>query len=1574
MVRDVLDHPSMPKGKHAPSSGTIDKTGDSWYVSYDEGDEDDDTEDDDTKYRASYQPPLLSPLKKALDDICYKIRKNENLQMQKYIIPRKSSPLASGLGSKPIPDEFYKPDLIINWDPIIQYPFFAVKYKCPKCKEQSMEKKGPCWRPALNWGDVHWIRCHRVSCTKCSATFMSTDSEIMESLPSAIVDDFGYVFPRRGPGVIIDMIRDLSLQTSNHILFGAWAKHVNDLIWQRYFRRKNQYMQLLKSWLDDWPSLATYDGVCPLHAWGYDGSPMAPYSAFGEPGHHNGILMTKNLARQLFYLVEGGKRMEYNQNSFGMNHDHGLRVDDTYKICKKVKVTTAGRQRVNPFSSAQTFVSQNGKIVAIAWKMSGSHNATRDILGGLKIVRNFVGAPPLKVLQTDNPVGEDAPFYETFPSLKEGTVAPTTLPSIEIPADDILTFDSAGAAHNFFLTLACSVPDNNRDMIYGLDTEFEMALPQELTVLSLAFPQSLVAVDGGRLPRAIVLHLHKMKGNFPESLKNLLQQKNWVPAGCQIGGDCSKLQEQYDITITRRIELQNLCKVDRPDLADVVGGYKLGTLMEQYLGCTYPMDKSMAQVQSYARDLSDLDKQYCALDALASLWVCQAAMASMAKVGDGGTRHLTLQVGKRCTVTFYGRDIAKGTVVFIGTSGEQRRWGGKTLGKSDCLVRVESLIDKKFEPKRREDWWPESAKTMEELSNCDGVTLELAMSVKQVKILAEVDATSEDGTSTDTCTEFEVDKRYVQSLIADQVGQQDDGGEVDQEDATTRKRPQEEESDGGEADQQDTCIQGPQESFLTRSVRDIFHQFHSIQLSKKSPAIAEIFRLVIAATWINNTEDFENVTTVLEAKGEDILTHEYFNRAYWRKRIRRLTPMPREHANNIRKVADIVRTDDVFKEHRTPALMQWFETFASNAEKGMYYKPADMDIYRLAGVDSDGLNIYTTDWGTNLNEVLHQKLADLLGLMAVGVETADILLILRAFRFNISAGIARCGEPDFHTDRHDIVDKTQHWIMHVFGIFAWPTHRNLLDFQPPMDSTLVGCRPLPFDPNHVTTAPQPAANLSHDHAYLSKKLGVSIAPLPLSSKEEFQLYNSLVRGIVARNRNPNNNDWDNIARDFKQKTDGLRIFPKTTDHLKKYFKTWKHLQTVKLFSRQAQHQTSTLLKQFRSVIVAPPKMITNELPTKVQTIGYTPGKPLEDMKNVPPPESAPTQESHVQLVPKAPKRLKLTKSDVIDGDAYQKLHDMNKEKLKFHAQRCAFYPFCQRQAWSCKGYNLEKECHFIKTLTPLKRRQIKDEIQNHKTSKRTLQRRRQRALAKCKDGRVDVRYVVHPQVVKGPYYSRRHGGYIVTVESLEEVATVGMPVRNEIIEAYLSLFINMMYASGRASSLGLVDPGFMGFLHEFGFGEVTDWLKKTDIQFIPAFFGPNDYGHWTAVIVEKIAGNEEGRPTVAFVDSLSDRSGRFRSVREDFKHSPYGEPHADLRMIDSPEQAAGSNDCAFFMIGAFTHWALRGTRDVPRKFDFRQPYDANQFGIEMRQHVFNSIVDCKVDLDAPVLRSMELFY
>ena len=68
---------------------------------------------------------------------------------------------------------------------------------------------------------------------------------------------------------------------------------------------------------------------------GYQGDHVEPYSAFGENGYHNGILMTENLAKKIFLELEEGKRGTYIQNSFQVWHDDGMTVDDTHKITKK---------------------------------------------------------------------------------------------------------------------------------------------------------------------------------------------------------------------------------------------------------------------------------------------------------------------------------------------------------------------------------------------------------------------------------------------------------------------------------------------------------------------------------------------------------------------------------------------------------------------------------------------------------------------------------------------------------------------------------------------------------------------------------------------------------------------------------------------------------------------------------------------------------------------------------------------------------------------------------------------------------------------------------------------------------------------------------------------------------------------------------------------------------------------------------------------------------------------------------------------------------------------------------------
>ena len=87
----------------------------------------------------------------------------------------------------------------------------------------------------------------------------------------------------------------------------------------------------------------------------------------------------------------------------------------------------------------------------------------------------------------------------------------------------------------------------------------------------------------------------------------------------------------------------------------------------------------------------------------------------------------------------------------------------------------------------------------------------------------------------------------------------------------------------------------------TRAIRDIFHEFHNLKFPKNTAGAIQIHHLVIVATWVNNDEDYNAVVDTLLDKGiADIAKHEFFNRKYWRDRIRKVTPIPSVHDANIR--------------------------------------------------------------------------------------------------------------------------------------------------------------------------------------------------------------------------------------------------------------------------------------------------------------------------------------------------------------------------------------------------------------------------------------------------------------------------------------------------------------------------------------------------------------------------------------------------------------------------------------------------------------------------------------------------
>ena len=277
-------------------------------------------------------------------------------------------------------------------------------------------------------------------------------------------------------------------------------------------------------------------------------------------------------------------------------------------------------------------------------------------------------------------------------------------------------------------------------------------------------------------------------------------------------------------------------------------------------------------------------------------------------------------------------------------------------------------------------------------------------------------------------------------------------------------------------------------------------------MKKNAVATEEIFHLLILATWINNSEDYDLVVEVLVGKGMiDISQHEYFNRAYWRKCIRRSTPQPEIHAFNIRAILNQLISDKKFAQVMTKEVKEWFERFSVTAEKEYYQLTDDFFHYTCVGTDRDGLSLYCSELGTNMNENLHQKYADLVGPFAVGVRVAHVLTALRSYRYNISVDISMGGEPNFGIDNQQAVDECQVWMFKIFGVFAWPTHKNLIDFDGKKFIS-VGIGPLPHDTELVTMG-NPKEGLSEDYNYMCPNMGVVLAPLPVSTSHEQKLFN-----------------------------------------------------------------------------------------------------------------------------------------------------------------------------------------------------------------------------------------------------------------------------------------------------------------------------------------------------------------------------------------------------------------------------------------------------------------------------------
>ena len=104
----------------------------------------------------------------------------------------------------------------------------------------------------------------------------------------------------------------------------------------------------------------------------------------------------------------------------------------------------------------------------------------------------------------------------------------------------------------------------------------------------------------------------------------------------------------------------------------------------------------------------------------------------------------------------------------------------------------------------------------------------------------------------------------------------------------------------------------------------------------------------------------------------------------------------------------------------------------------------------------------------------------------------------------------------------------------IFGVFSWPAHKNLIDFDA-KNFISVGIGPLPHDTELVTMG-NPKEGLSEDYNYMCLKMGVVLAPLPVSTSHEQKLFNQEMKKIFQTSSLPTLHHYGHMAKLFLEKS------------------------------------------------------------------------------------------------------------------------------------------------------------------------------------------------------------------------------------------------------------------------------------------------------------------------------------------------------------------------------------------------------------------------------------------------------
>ena len=110
----------------------------------------------------------------------------------------------------------------------------------------------------------------------------------------------------------------------------------------------------------------------------------------------------------------------------------------------------------------------------------------------------------------------------------------------------------------------------------------------------------------------------------------------------------------------------------------------------------------------------------------------------------------------------------------------------------------------------------------------------------------------------------------------------------------------------------------------------------------------------------------------------------------------------------------------------------------------------------------------------------------------------------------------------------------------IWNVSIFPHRDNVSEFKAVKNFVAVGLGPLTHNPKFVTYCDKPNSSLRGGVKFMAKRMKVDIPPIPLTSKEEFELLKSKLK----LNPKPSTKQLEDWCQEFLKKADGKFIFPK----------------------------------------------------------------------------------------------------------------------------------------------------------------------------------------------------------------------------------------------------------------------------------------------------------------------------------------------------------------------------------------------------------------------------------------------